>query len=87
MNATKPWDGYNGQEAILFDHFNGQWPIKMWLELTARQGIYVPGKGGLIFLRRCKRMYFTSLKPCKWWPKVTPAQLLAVEKRITEIHL
>lgn len=55
------FDGYCGQEAVLFDEFRGNIPLKIFLELTDRYPIRVKCKGG--FVNWCpKRIYFTSCK-------------------------
>lgn len=68
------WDGYNGQEAILFDDFYGGIKYCKLLKLLDGYKFQLPVKGG--FTWKCwKRVYITSnVHPEKWYQRgLTPA--------------
>lgn len=84
------WDGYRGQEAVLFEEFTGQWKIEWLLRVLDRYPMRVPFKGGFVPLK-AKRIYFTSNKMWQeWYPigvnGVSAAQLDALERRFTEVR-
>lgn len=78
------WDGYDGEEAVLFDdfefykdHLN---PILRW---TDRYPAQVPFKGGHAPMV-AKRFYFTgNLEPSKWWEGASERQKNAFLRRVT----
>lgn len=56
------WDGYNGQEAILFDDFRGQIKATHMLQLLDRYYCQLPVKGSFTY-KAWKRVYITSNIP------------------------
>jgi len=86
-NSLKWFDGYYGQEAVLFDDFvsvrNDRFGFL--LQLLDRYSMNVPVKGS--FVNWCpKRIYFTSnLHPEQWFTGVTPQQFAALLRRFTRV--
>lgn len=75
------FDGYTGQEAVLFDDFYGGMKYNYLLQITDRYGMQVPVKGG--FTWWCPlRIYFTSNEsPELWYKKFDNSALM---RRITK---
>lgn len=72
------WDGYDGQETVIFDDFYGNYPFHDLLKVCDRYPHRVPIKGGFTqFL--AKEIFFTSNRIIhSWynWEKVGEAQAL-----------
>jgi len=72
------WDGYDGQDRVIFDDFYGNYPFHELLHICDRYPHKVPIKGGFVHFRS-KEIYITSNRfPSKWynWDKVGEAQAL-----------
>lgn len=85
-NSLKWFDGYNGQEAVLFDDFVSIRNDKFGflLQLLDRYPMRVPVKGRFVNWAP-KRIYFTSNLPVEeWYTGVKPAQIAALNRRITK---
>lgn len=83
------FDGYSGQQAVLFDDFCGELPLVFFLRVLDIYPIDVPVKGSFVPWRP-RRIYITSNKPLsEWYPWVglDDPQLPALTRRIHEtIH-
>lgn len=82
-----PWfDGYDGQEAVLFDDFTGScFKIQYLLKLIDRYPMDVPIKGGFVAWVP-KRIFFTSNIPIdEWYGGARPVHVEALRRRIDEI--
>lgn len=77
-----PFDGYNGEDAILFDDFYGDMKYCTLLRIMDGHQYRVNVKGGHRYAKWSK-VYFTSNKPPTEWYKMglTPA----LERRITKV--
>lgn len=76
------YDGYCGQEAVLFDDYEGEIEYRMLLKLLDRYKMQVPVKGGFVWWLP-KRIYITSnVKIERWYPR---KEIDALKRRITEI--
>lgn len=77
------WDGYSGQECVLFDDFYGGISYAQILRITDRYVCQVQTKGGHDYLRDSTTTFvFTSNKdPAFWWP-LTP-EIGAFQRRIS----
>lgn len=75
------WDGYNGEEAILIDDFNGWISYKLMLKIMDGYKLRLPIKGGFTYAR-WTRVYITSNEmPNTWWIE---GQSEAFTRRVTE---
>lgn len=61
-NDTTWWDGYDGQEAILFDDFYGQVKYSTMLRVLDGYPLMRQNKGGTVWCK-WKRVYLTSNEP------------------------
>lgn len=77
------WDGYHGQETILFDDFYGDCKYGMLLRLLDRYQFRLPVKGGFTW-KAWKRVIITSNDhPDGWYKKgLTPA----LKRRLTRVE-
>ncbi len=86
-NSLAWFNGYIGQEAVLFDDFVGcpMNRIDFLLKLLDRYPMQVPTKGG--FINWCpQRIYFTSnLKPEEWFPGLNPLRFAALLRRLKTV--
>nr|QKI28990.1 Rep [Trichosanthes kirilowii CRESS virus] len=86
--ADKVWfDGYDGQEAILFDDFYGQVAISYMLQLLDGYKLDVPIKGGFV-PALWTTVYITSnTHPDEWWSKsdIPTECRMALRRRITDV--
>lgn len=79
------FDGYDGQEAVLFDDYTGDLELGLFLKVLDRYPMSVEVKGAYVPWRP-KRVYITSnLSPEEWYPKAKKEQHLAIRRRISSI--
>lgn len=82
-----PWfDGYDGQEAVLFDDFTGScFKLQYLLKLLDRYPMDVPVKGGFVnWIPR--RIYITSNVPVdEWYGNARPIHVAALRRRLDSI--
>lgn len=80
------FDGYNGQEIVLFDDYRGEYPIQLFLKLTDRYAMSVKVKGG--FTNWCPRkIYITSNTcPSTWYKDADTRTLDAFWRRLNAVH-
>lgn len=82
-----PWfDGYDGQEAVLFDDFTGScFKIQYLLKLIDRYPMDVPIKGGFVAWVP-RRIFFTSnISIDEWYPGARPIHVEALKRRIDQV--
>lgn len=83
---TKAWyDGYKGEEVIILEEFEGQWPITELNKLFDRDPARVEFKGGSVVCR-AHTFFITSNKgPTEWWPDNcwNAEQMRGLQRRIT----
>lgn len=84
-NSLKWFDGYHGEDFVLFDDFvsvkNDRFGFL--LQLLDRYAMTVPIKGGFVNWKP-RTIYFTSNLPIEqWFTGVTEAQFAALKRRIT----
>lgn len=81
-----PWfDGYDGQAAVLFDDYGGEYSVHYLKRLIDRYPMNVQVKGGY---RRWtpKYIYITSNQdPDHWYPTARQVDVDAVKRRITTV--
>lgn len=86
-NGDYKWfDGYKGQEVVIWDDFRGEYPIQLFLKLTDRYPMQVPVKGG--FTNWCpKKIYITSnCAPETWYPDCGSRTREAFFRRLNVIN-
>lgn len=87
MHTGQHWfDGYNGQEIVLFDDFHGGiFRHDYFMKLIDRYPMQVPIKGGFVQWTP-KVIYLTSNKdPNDWYPGVNEEQQRAMKRRFSTV--
>ena len=77
------FDGYEGEETILFDDFDKDWgvPYRMLLQITDRYPMQSQQKGGWVHRMWTRVIITCNEGPKDWYPADNITQL---ERRITE---
>lgn len=83
-----PWfDGYEGQEVVIFDDFSGScFPIAYLLKLLDRYPMDVPIKGGFVKWTPKKIFITSNMNPKDWYSKALPEHVKAMERRFTHVE-
>lgn len=87
-HAGGQWfDGYEGQEIVLFDDFAGsEFKLQYLLKLLDRYPMQVPIKGGFVQWAP-KKVYITSnLDPDEWYRNAHPEHQQALKRRFTTVQ-
>jgi hypothetical protein len=79
------WDGYDGQDVVIFDEFEGQIPMPNMKRFMDRYPCRAPVKGGFVTIVATK-FYITSNKNTiqEWWPNATELEQESFRRRITK---
>lgn len=83
-----PWfDGYDGEEDVLFDEFSGSYfALPYLLKLLDRYPMQVPIKGGFVSFVP-KRIWITSnYAPESWYASARPEHVAALMRRLTVVE-
>ena len=77
--------GYDGQDHLLIDEFNGQIKPEMFFQYIDIYPVQLPIKGGHVW-RTCTDIWITSqVEPDAWWPWLSPDQREALHRRLTDV--
>jgi len=76
------WDGYGGQDAVLFDDFDGWVPFRTFLQWLDCYPLLLPVKGGFVLANYTKVFITSNLDPFLWFPGVDSAPLLRRFKEV-----
>ena len=80
------FDGYNGQEIVIFDDYRGEYKLQMLLKLLDRYPMSVPIKGGFTNWAP-KTIYITSnINPNHWYGDGDTYSVSAMYRRITTVR-
>lgn len=85
---NKQWfDGYDGQDEVLFEEFRGQLPFGMMLALLDRYTTTVEVKGALMDFVAKKIVITSPTHPDRWYPTLADKEgrLDQLHRRITNI--
>lgn len=87
VHAEGMWfDGYEGQEHVLFDDFHGGvFKLPYLLKLLDRYPMRVPIKGGFVQWKPKKIFITSNLDPKVWFSNAHPEHVAALERRFTEV--
>lgn len=66
-NPNGWFDGYEGQEAVIFDEFTGLFPRQLMLQLLDRYPLQLPIKGGFVAIKATKVVFTSNLDPSTWY--------------------
>lgn len=97
--GEKQWfDGYIGQERVIVDEFNGQWPIEKMLQMLQWGPYRWEVKGATFNLRAWKWWITSNIEPAGWYqPRIRlengrfsgsaePAQIDALMRRLSFVE-
>lgn len=76
------WDGYMGQEVVLFDEFTGKIPIETILKYLDKWPMKLPIKGSTTIKKWKTVIICSNINPNKWYPYAQVAQKEALARRI-----
>jgi len=85
--GNKWFDGYNGEDNVVFDEFRGNWfDLSTLLRLLDAYPCKVETKGGMVeFVAR--NIWITSnVSPENWYPNIDAIQLQALLRRLDEVR-
>lgn len=85
-NPTEWWDGYQGQEVVVFDDFYGWMPYHEMLRIMDRYPHSVNAKGTMLNFAPRKIFITSNTAPHNWWnkEKVKNMKEEAIYRRITK---
>lgn len=84
-NSGVWWDGYDGEDAVLFDEFEGQIQITKMLQYLDPYPMKLEIKGGSVWANYTKVFITSNREPEDWYPGVVnskPAQYAALARRV-----
>jgi len=82
-DGTKWWDGYDQQDRIVIDDFDGTWPFRDLLRLLDRYPYQGQTKGGYVRINSCEIFITCEFHPNKFY---IGTELKQVLRRITEVR-
>lgn len=82
----KWFDGYVGQNIVIFDDYRGEYPLQLLLKLCDRYPMSVPVKGGFTEWSP-KKIYITSnIHPNEWYPNADRYSISAMFRRFALVE-
>lgn len=63
------WDGYNGEDVVIVDDFEGEWDPRFILKVLDRYPLQVQTKGGYAPFVSKKIIFTSNVPPKYWYPK------------------
>lgn len=81
-DGTHWWDGYEQQETIVIDDFDGRWPFRDLLRLLDRYPYQGQYKGGYVKINSSQIIITCEYPPEHFWVHTELAQIL---RRITQV--
>jgi len=82
-DGTKWWDGYEQQDRIVIDDFDGSWPFRDLLRLLDGYPYQGQTKGGYVKINSAQMFITCEFPPEHWWKGT---RLEQVERRIKEVR-
>ena len=83
---TKFWDGYNGQQNVVFDEFRGQINISHMLRWLDRYPCLVEVKGSSTPLKAVNIWITSNIPPTAWYPELDVSTVNALLRRLNVSH-
>ncbi|UOF82663.1 rep protein [Circoviridae sp.] len=84
QSGCRWFDGYCGQETVIFDEFVGKaFPPEILLRLTDKYPMRVEIKGGFVEWNPKVVIFTTNLEPQCWFAEYCPAHQDAIDRRIS----
>jgi len=83
---SKFWDGYRGQENVIFDEFRGGIDIAHILRWFDKYPVIVEVKGSSVSLKASKIWITSNIHPNEWYPELDNETKTALLRRIAITH-
>lgn len=83
---SKFWDGYQGQENVVFDEFRGGIDVSHILRWCDRYPVRVEIKGSSCPLVARKIWFTSNLDPRLWYPELDQESVAALIRRFNIVH-
>lgn len=80
------WNGYNGQQVVVFDEFSNQIKITKLLEILDGYPFMVNIKGGFVPAQFTKVYITSNLKKDEIYPNAKPEHKKALDRRINQFY-
>lgn len=87
LDNEQGWfDGYDGEEIVLFDEFRGLFPLRLMLQLLDFYALRLPVKGGFVGIKAHTFIFTSNLMPNElygadpaWMSRITPGRFTNVK--------
>jgi len=83
---TKFWDGYRGEEAVVFDEFRGAIAVDYLLRWFDRYPCFVETKGSTVPLKATSFYLTSNIRLEDWYNEIDNDTLQALKRRFTVIE-
>lgn len=84
QSGGKWWFGYRGEDYVIVDEFEGQWPYAFWKRACDRGGFTIEGKGTERQLLATKFVFTSNKSWTEWW-QIPPHRLDEIKRRVRGI--
>lgn len=86
LEAGRPlwWDGYEGQDTVIIDDYDGEIPYRTLLKILDRYPLQVHTKGNMIHLSATKFVITSNKPPENWYPV---EDLEPLRRRLSRVEL
>nr|QXP07799.1 MAG: replication associated protein [Arizlama virus] len=79
------WDGYDGQDVILIDDYDGYINFREFLQLNDRYPHKLPFKGGFYEFVSKEIVYTSNVNPLGWYQNIHTESFKAFQRRIEKV--
>ena len=79
------WDGYTGQDTIIFDDFYGQIRMADMLRYLDGYPVQLPIKGAFVWAKWTRVWITSNTDPDSWYTSVPAETIAAFRRRVTEV--
>lgn len=86
---TKWFDGYNGEDAVIFDEFSAWFPFDLFKRIGDHTALKVESKGGYLEFTSKYAIFISNFHPKQWWYQLFqeyPHQFKALARRVDEVY-
>ena len=77
------WDGYSGQDAVVFDDFDGSLPVDFVLRVLSGEFVELPTRVGVVFANWTKVYFVGMADPSSLYAHAAPHSVKAFRDSLT----